>query len=99
MARQTARKRAIAEAIAILTAPGGELDPFDDGVKLPEIKHQIVAGSVQMFVRDNPRLPSDGEKIAAEFLKFLEERQAARPELAPDHKPAPTMPRTPLRAH
>jgi hypothetical protein len=79
MSRQSRRGKAIAEAVAILTAPGAEADPFES--KQPEVFQQIIAESVSFFVRENRYLPNDADVIAEEFLRFMEERQTTRPQV------------------
>jgi hypothetical protein len=59
-----------AEAVAILTAPGGPCD-----VKNPDLMAGIIKESLDIFVSQNPQ-PSDQspDELAEAFLHHMEER-------------------------
>jgi hypothetical protein len=70
------RTRIKAEALAILTAPGGPCDPFSGSVKNPDMMARIIEQSLDIFVSQNPQLSGQSaDELADAFLHFMEERQ------------------------
>jgi hypothetical protein len=69
-----------AEALAILTAPGGPCDPFDASVKNPDMLAQMIKEFLDIFVSQNPQ-PSgrSPEELADAFLHHMAERKWATP--------------------
>jgi hypothetical protein len=65
-----ADRKTKAEALAILTAPGGPCD-----VKNPDLMAGIIKESLDIFVSQNPQ-PSDQspDELAEAFLHHMEER-------------------------
>ena len=63
----------IAEALEILTAPGGPCDPYIDGIRSPELLKWIIQKSLQQFAADNLSLcrQSDPEELVEAFLDHL----------------------------
>jgi hypothetical protein len=67
-----------AEALEILTAPGGPCDPFARGVKEPEMMVQIIRESLDHFCGQNPQPSGQSpEELVDAFLHHLDERKKA----------------------
>jgi hypothetical protein len=67
-----------AEALEILTAPGGPCDPYAPSVKLPDMVLQIVKETLDDFVGKNPQPSGQSpEELADAFLHHLAERKKA----------------------
>jgi hypothetical protein len=62
-----------AEALRILTAPGGPCDPFAEDVKDPDLMLQIIKESLDVFVDQNPGHQHNPEKLAEAFLLHMDE--------------------------
>jgi hypothetical protein len=61
-----------AEALKILTAPGGPCDPFAEKAKNPDMMLQIIKEALDNFVGQNPQ-PSgrSPEELADAFLHHM----------------------------
>jgi hypothetical protein len=79
MAKMSAT-RIKAEALELLTAPGGPCDPFAGSANDPDLLVQIIKESLDVFVSQNPQ-PSgrSPEELADAFLLHMAERRNATP--------------------
>jgi hypothetical protein len=67
-----------AEALEILTAPGGPCDPFAGSVKDPDMMLQIIKETFDIFVGQNPQSSGQTpEELVDAFLHHLDERKRA----------------------
>jgi hypothetical protein len=65
--------KATADALRILTAPGGPCDPFVENVKDPDMMLEIIRESLEFFVRQNPSHGHGPEQLAEAFLHHVDE--------------------------
>jgi hypothetical protein len=69
-----------AEALKILTGPGGPCDIFAENVKMPDMLLQIIKETLDDFVSQNPQPPGTlPEDLADAFLRHVAERKKASP--------------------
>jgi hypothetical protein len=67
-----------AEALEILTAPGGPCDPFAESVKRPDVVLQIIKETFDTFVSQNPQPSGQSpEELVDAFLHHIAERKKA----------------------
>ncbi len=66
--RTAAAKKTVAEALKILTAPGGPCDPYIATVKDPEFARELVKKTLENLVDENPELRRSPEKLVEAFL-------------------------------
>jgi hypothetical protein len=65
--------KTVAEALEILTSPGAVYDPYEDGVKEPEIMQWITKDMMKDFAAANPAFcrQSSAEEIAIAFMRVF----------------------------